>query len=273
MADSNLADLRRVACSVFDLVKVFRRRLLECDPSELAADVDAFGELLRVEIDRVQPLFNVGIDDVEQAAVVEQMPPFRLFDDDYNTATGAAIQLAGRLSLTLTCKGVEGVMEELRALEDFDFDVAVNRVQEEWKAAIRLLNGVPRRQTLSPPTGPQQICDQSTVFEAKESTDVGAVLNKIALAAGEEGAKIFAIASDRKVSSSDRMERICDVDPKYLAWTAPKWASLLGVSDAAIRKAPFWKVERKRRCEAARRIWLENNPDCELPEELASIET
>jgi hypothetical protein len=55
---------------------------------------------------------------------------------------------------------------------------------------------------------------------------------------------VLAIAHNRQLSADERMRRICAIDKKYLGWTSPQWAALLGVSANAIRLTPFWKYGR-----------------------------
>ena len=63
---------------------------------------------------------------------------------------------------------------------------------------------------------------------------------------GEESKEILAIARSDK-SASDRAIAICEIDRRHLAWDSPRWADLLRVSDAAIRKSHFWKTWRPER--------------------------
>lgn len=62
----------------------------------------------------------------------------------------------------------------------------------------------------------------------------------------ENGARILAIAGDTRKSADDRMRQIVAVDRRACAWPSTKWAELLGVSDAAIRKTLWWRVDRMR---------------------------
>jgi hypothetical protein len=46
-------------------------------------------------------------------------------------------------------------------------------------------------------------------------------------------------------SADNKMRAICGIDRRFLAWNSVKWAELLGITDAAIRKTPFWQVDRQ----------------------------
>jgi hypothetical protein len=60
-------------------------------------------------------------------------------------------------------------------------------------------------------------------------------------------ARILEIAARKDDSADDRALAICDIDRRCWVWKSPRWAKLLGVSDAAIRKGKFWKEAQKYR--------------------------
>jgi hypothetical protein len=62
---------------------------------------------------------------------------------------------------------------------------------------------------------------------------------------GPEEQRILGVAlSDRSVD--DKMRTICGIDRCWAAKQSPSWADLLGVSESAIRKTPFWRKDRAR---------------------------
>ncbi len=67
----------------------------------------------------------------------------------------------------------------------------------------------------------------------------------------DEAQKILTI-SRSKESTDTKMRAICGIDCRYLAWKSPQWAELLEVSDAAIRKTPFWKNDLQKAINADR---------------------
>ena len=69
---------------------------------------------------------------------------------------------------------------------------------------------------------------------------------------GDEFKETLRIARS-KMSADNKMREICRNDRRFLAWDSVKWASLLGVTDAAIRKTLFWRVDRLKAIEADRR--------------------
>lgn len=69
---------------------------------------------------------------------------------------------------------------------------------------------------------------------------------------GKTGDEILTITRSR-LSADDKMREICRIDRNRLASKSKEWAELLGVSEAAIRKTSFWKVDRPAALEALRR--------------------
>lgn len=67
---------------------------------------------------------------------------------------------------------------------------------------------------------------------------------------GEESRDILDIANSTKKSADTKMREIYRIDRRFLAWDSPKWASLLKVDPAAIRKTAFWKADRPAAIEA-----------------------
>ena len=65
--------------------------------------------------------------------------------------------------------------------------------------------------------------------------------NSIEAMLGREGEKKLEIVRCTELTSDEKMRAIHKIDPTAAAWDSPRWAEVLGVSDAAIRKNPFWK--------------------------------
>jgi hypothetical protein len=69
----------------------------------------------------------------------------------------------------------------------------------------------------------------------------------VVAALGDESTfAIIKIAQDKAKSADERMRNIWVIDNRVLAWNSPKWAKVLGVTDAAVRKTDWWKVDRSR---------------------------
>lgn len=100
----------------------------------------------------------------------------------------------------------------------------------------------------------------------------GDLLQRAALAMGESGGKVWAIASSNK-STEKRMREICEIDATYFGWLSPSWSKLLNVSEAAIRKNPFWTIERQAYWAKAASLYRAENPEGDLPEELRQWDT
>jgi hypothetical protein len=83
---------------------------------------------------------------------------------------------------------------------------------------------------------------------AGNANKVGAALEALL---GDESRKILIIARSDE-NADEKMRAICGIDRRCLAWNSPLWANLLDVSDAAIRKTQFWRVDRPQAIEAGR---------------------
>lgn len=79
--------------------------------------------------------------------------------------------------------------------------------------------------------------------------------------------RIFQIArGDGK--AENKMSAIVEIDATYWGRNSPQWADLLNVSESAIKKTDFWKIERSKHFADARALWRDRHPDKELPDEL-----
>jgi hypothetical protein len=67
---------------------------------------------------------------------------------------------------------------------------------------------------------------------------------------GKEAVEILNIARSNDKSCDTKMREICGIDRRCLSWDSPDWSDVLGRSEAAIRKTPFWKYDRQKAIEA-----------------------
>jgi hypothetical protein len=70
---------------------------------------------------------------------------------------------------------------------------------------------------------------------------------------GDESQQVLNVARSGQ-SADDKMRAICGIDRRFLAYTSAQWADLLEVSDAAIRKTPFWRHDRPQAIKADREL-------------------
>jgi hypothetical protein len=76
-----------------------------------------------------------------------------------------------------------------------------------------------------------------------DSTDWKAV---IAAVVDENAVAIISMAGDASKTTDQKMRAIHAIDNRVVGWDSPKWASVLHVSDAAVRKTDWWKNDRPR---------------------------
>jgi hypothetical protein len=111
--------------------------------------------------------------------------------------------------------------------------------------------------------------DETEPAAAAIGSDVqlAALMKSAELSMGETGGRIFAAARSKETVEA-RMRIICETDATYFAWKSPAWADLLCVSETAVKKAQFWKVDRKKHFAEAITLYRERNPDGKIPAEL-----
>jgi hypothetical protein len=68
----------------------------------------------------------------------------------------------------------------------------------------------------------------------------------VAAVADDNAVAIIKVAGDTSKTVDERMRSIYAIDNRALGWTSPKWAKVLGVSDAAVRQTEWWTKERRR---------------------------
>ena len=134
-------------------------------------------------------------------------------------------------------------------LPEFDSDLLAGEIFKEfWRASK------------APP-------EDASGSMAKSQSAPGDLLEKIALATMDESTgQIVRIAQIRARAADDRMREICELDARMYGKDSPYWADLLDVTDAAIRKTTFWKVDRKKARESARETFRESHHADDLPE-------
>ena len=72
-------------------------------------------------------------------------------------------------------------------------------------------------------------------------------MERIAAASLDKKArKIIAIMNDAELSTDEKMRKMCEIDQRYYAKKSPFWADALRVTEQAIRKTDFWKIDLKR---------------------------
>jgi hypothetical protein len=103
---------------------------------------------------------------------------------------------------------------------------------------------------------------------ASPATEPASIKNTIdmvnSLMLDENAARVAAIASGTQ-SADQKMRDICDIDQRYYGCDSSRWADLLGVKSAAIRKTKFWTVARPTFLNEARETFRAECPDDELP--------
>jgi hypothetical protein len=81
--------------------------------------------------------------------------------------------------------------------------------------------------------------------KAVSAAEMGRLL---ALCGDGRAVQILRIARDKTKSVDERMRFIVDLDKRFDGYKSKRWADLLGVSEGAVRQAPFW-IDRKHRKE------------------------
>ena len=162
----------------------------------------------------------------------------------YASAHHAVIDAKEHLQLIANAiSGNETRDEELEAAsrffkedEYFEFDWEALRVQmRHERAKIRqlLTQAEPKQAAKAEPEG-----------KNKAAKAIETLLD-------EPGEQVLKITRSKK-SSDSKMREICRIDTRFLGFDSPHWSRLLGVSEAAIRKTTFWKVDRPKAIEADR---------------------
>jgi hypothetical protein len=64
--------------------------------------------------------------------------------------------------------------------------------------------------------------------------------NPVEALLGDEGKKVLAIAQAKGISSNKKMEKISDIDQRFLEFDSVWWANLLNVSEGRIRQNRCW---------------------------------
>ena len=64
-----------------------------------------------------------------------------------------------------------------------------------------------------------------------------------------DGSKEILEIVNSKKSCDSKMREICGLDTTFLAWNSPQWAEFLDVSETAIKKTKFWRLDRNKAIE------------------------
>lgn len=89
----------------------------------------------------------------------------------------------------------------------------------------------------------------ATTPPGENSEPPGPTANAVEALLGDDTQAILKVAGSNE-SADTRMRQICGIDRQFLGYNSGRWAELLGVKGAAIRKTAFWKHDRKRAIEA-----------------------
>jgi hypothetical protein len=68
----------------------------------------------------------------------------------------------------------------------------------------------------------------------------------LAFAADDNALAMVQVAQDATKSADEQMRAIYTIEQRALGWTSPRWAKLLGVTDAAVRQTRWWRIDRPR---------------------------
>ncbi len=156
------------------------------------------------------------------------LPPIEELERPLHAPEMRKVQFAGRTNLP----------------GDWDSDEFFVQPNLGWKDSLDVLRELAAKQGEAA-TSTSVLSNHPEPTRKRSANPVEAVLD-------EDGKKILTLArSDR--SADERMRLIRAVNESYALWTSPKWADLLGVSEGAIRKTDFWKIDRKEAIEENRR--------------------
>jgi hypothetical protein len=100
-----------------------------------------------------------------------------------------------------------------------------------------------RQQELPSPKGIDKAAAESP--SENDSPDWAAMMDAVAIVADPNTFKVLR-AAKTSMSASEKMQIIYEIHRPALAWDSGKWATLLQVSDSAIRQTDWWKKERTR---------------------------
>jgi hypothetical protein len=87
---------------------------------------------------------------------------------------------------------------------------------------------------------------QATVTDSDGATAAGdktATAAEVIALVSPDGARALLIAKDTEPTAEERMRLLVALDQRFAGFDSEQWATLLGVTPAAIRKTDYWKKE------------------------------
>lgn len=108
------------------------------------------------------------------------------------------------------------------------------------------------------------VADRTPIFDSSHETlrtltEAAAIVENTPAPAATEpierqildanGVRISQVASDRRRTANERMQDIVGIDRSWAGRTSSEWASLLGVSEQAIRRTATWNLIQRGRAE------------------------
>jgi hypothetical protein len=88
--------------------------------------------------------------------------------------------------------------------------------------------------------------EQGAPDQSRPTYSLQDLLSLLEVFGDSNAVQMAAVAQDTSKSTEDRMQAIYEIDRRVLGWDSPKWAKVLGVTEAAIRKNHWWREERTR---------------------------
>ena len=165
---------------------------------------------------------------------------------DWQTLTYLRVAVAGLLpGLHLRLIPMGGKPWHEREEKEMDWPAACQELQQIVYAAVTANSRAKPGEAPTTEVEPQTATQSPA--QAVSADEVGRLLDLI----GEGTAiKILKVAKDQSLTVDQRMRALVLLDQRLDGRDSPKWAELLDVTEAAVRKADFWK-ERKTRKEWA----------------------
>jgi hypothetical protein len=81
-----------------------------------------------------------------------------------------------------------------------------------------------------------------------DQPDIGQLIERVALAAGDENTvEVLAIAHRQDWSAERKIEEILRLDPRFAGKNSRQWATLLGVTPQAVRQTGIWTELQRRK--------------------------
>lgn len=144
------------------------------------------------------------------------------------------------------CKRIDHVLTDKDLKHGWTAVMSVLRLLElppltEVEAALE----VARRNVLSMPRPPAESPSEGSATPPSLPPDEN-WRARVEAVADENAVAIIRIAEDVSRTTEERMRDIYTIDNRAVGWDSPKWGKVLRVTDAAVRKTNWWKIERPR---------------------------